>query len=108
MSCAKVISPVEVLPAGELGRRRCWTHAEKLRIVEKSYRSHRQGSAVARKYGIARGLGLMPRAALRALVDYGLNDNNIAQYHEMPVTLVSDLRAAWGIAPASGKITDRA
>lgn len=80
---------------------------EKLRIVEESYRGHRQGSAVAHKYGIARGLGLMPRAALRALVDYGPNDSDIAQYHEMPVTLVSDLRAAWGIGPASNKNTNK-
>jgi hypothetical protein len=53
-------------------------------------------------------LGLMPRAALRALVDYALNDSDIAQYHEMPSTLVSDLRAAWGIAPARDRITDKA
>ena len=53
-------------------------------------------------------LGVIPEAAFRALVDYGLNECEIAQYREMPVTLVSDLRAAWGIAPARDRITDRA
>ncbi len=65
MSCSKVISQIEVLPAGELGRRRSWTDAEKVRIVEESYRGHRQGSAVARKYGIARGLLTQWRRAYR-------------------------------------------
>ena len=41
MSCAKVISQIEVLPAGELGRWRGWSAAEKVRIVEESL-SHRQ------------------------------------------------------------------
>ncbi|MFV0303369.1 MAG: IS66-like element accessory protein TnpA [Paracoccus sp. (in: a-proteobacteria)] len=65
MSCAKVISQFEILPAGDLGRRRQWTDAEKIRIVEESYRGHRQGSAVARKYGIARGLLTQWRGAYR-------------------------------------------
>lgn len=65
MSRAKVISQIEVLPAGELGRRRGWTDAEKVRIVEESYRGHRQGSAVARKYRIARGLLTQWRRAYR-------------------------------------------
>ena len=65
MSCSKVISQIEVLPAGALGRRRGWTDAEKVRIVEESYRGHRQGSAVARKYGIARGLLTQWRRAYR-------------------------------------------
>ncbi|HEY0214434.1 MAG TPA: transposase [Paenirhodobacter sp.] len=56
MSCAKVISQFEVFPAGELGRRRTWSTAEKVRIVEESYRGHRQGSVVARRHGISRGL----------------------------------------------------
>jgi transposase len=56
MSCAKVVSDFEVFPAGELGRRRTWSTAEKLRIVEESYSGHRQGSVVARRHGISRSL----------------------------------------------------
>ena len=56
MSCAKVVSQFEVIAAGELGRRRTWSDAEKIRIVEESYRGHRQGSVVARRYGISRAL----------------------------------------------------
>lgn len=56
MSCAKVISQFEVFAADDLGRRRAWTDAEKLRIVEESYRGQRQGSAVARRNGISRSL----------------------------------------------------
>lgn len=56
MSCAKVFSQFEVIAAGDLGRRRTWTDADKIRIVEESYRGHRQGSVVARRYGISRAL----------------------------------------------------
>src|SRR6185312_15742399 len=56
MSCATVISPVEILPADDLGRRRDWTDEEKIRIVEESLRGFRQGSATARRYGLSRSL----------------------------------------------------
>ncbi len=56
MACSKVISDFEVLAAGETGRRRDRTDAEKVRIVEESFRGHRQGSATARRYGLARSL----------------------------------------------------
>lgn len=56
MSCAKVISQFEVFAADDLGRRRTWTDAEKLRIVEESYRGQRQGSVVARRNGVSRSL----------------------------------------------------
>lgn len=56
MSCATVISQIEVLPAGDLGRRRDWTDEEKIRIVEESLQGHRQGSATARRYGLSRSL----------------------------------------------------
>lgn len=72
MSCTNVISQFEVLAPGELRRRREWTDAEKIRIVEESYRGHRQGSAVARKYGIARGqLTQWRRAFRKGLLDGG-------------------------------------
>ena len=56
MACAKVISDFEVLAAGDAGRRRHWTDAEKVEIVEESLRGYRQGSATARRYGISRSL----------------------------------------------------
>ena len=56
MACSKVISDFEVLPADDTGRRRDRTDAEKIRIVEESFRGHRQGSSTARRYGISRSL----------------------------------------------------
>src|SRR5438552_4044758 len=53
MSCATVISPIEVLAADDLGRRRDWTDEEKIRIVEESLQGFRQGSAAARRYGLS-------------------------------------------------------
>jgi transposase len=56
MSCATVISPIEVLSADDLGRRRDWSEEEKVRIVEESLQGYRQGSATARRYGLSRSL----------------------------------------------------
>lgn len=56
MSCAAVISPIEVLSADDLGRRRDWSGAEKVRIVEESLQGFRQGSVTARRYGLSRSL----------------------------------------------------
>lgn len=56
MACAKVISNFEVWAAGDIGRRRRWTDEDKVRIVEESLVGYRQGSATARRYGIARSL----------------------------------------------------
>jgi len=40
----------------DTGRRRRWTVDEKRRIVEESFRGHRQASATARRYGITNAL----------------------------------------------------
>lgn len=56
ISYATVISPVEVLSADDLGRRRDWSDEEKVRIVEESLQGFRQGSATARRYGLSRSL----------------------------------------------------
>lgn len=72
MSCAKVVSQLEVFAAGELGRRRTWSDAEKIRIVEESYLGHRQGSVVARRHGISRALLTQWRRAWhKGLLDGG-------------------------------------
>jgi transposase len=56
-----VLSRIEVV---ETGRRRRWTSAEKLRIVEESFAGPRLVSATARRYGISRQLLLSWRKAL--------------------------------------------
>ena len=56
MSCSSVITPIEVFAAEDVGRRRYWSDEDKIRIVEESFRGHRQGSATARRYGISRSL----------------------------------------------------
>jgi transposase len=56
MSCATIISPIEVLSADDLGSRRDWSDEEKVRIVEESLQGFRQGSVTARRYGLSRSL----------------------------------------------------
>jgi len=56
MSYASVVSPIEILAADDVGRRRHWSDEDKVRIVEESLRGYRQGSATARRYGISRSL----------------------------------------------------
>ena len=48
-----------------MGRRRHWSDEDKVRIVEESFRGHRQGSATARRYGISRSLLSLWRRAYR-------------------------------------------
>lgn len=52
-----------------------------------------------RRRRIAETLGDTPREALSALVGYGLNDDDIARYHRLPMEVVAELRDFWGIAP---------
>src|SRR5690606_40182742 len=56
MACASVVAPIEIFTADDVGRRRHWSDADKIRIVEESLRGYRQGSATARRYGISRSL----------------------------------------------------
>ncbi len=66
MACASVVSAIEIFAADEGGRRRHWSDAAKVRIVEESLRGHRQGSATARRYGISRSLLTIWRRDYRA------------------------------------------
>lgn len=50
----------------ETGRRRRFSDAEKLRIVEESFTGHRQASATARRHGISNALLFRWRRAYRA------------------------------------------
>ncbi len=57
--------PVQRLEVVNTGRRRRWTLAEKLRIVEESFQGHRQVSATARRHDISPSLLFSWRKALR-------------------------------------------
>ena len=56
MDDPKFRSQLEVLSVVDKGRRREWTAAEKVRIVEESLRGFRQCAATARRYEISRAL----------------------------------------------------
>ncbi len=56
---------VQRLEVVNTGRRRRWTLAEKLRIVEESFQGHRQVSATARRHDISPSLLFSWRKALR-------------------------------------------
>ncbi|WP_156317642.1 transposase [Cypionkella psychrotolerans] len=56
MDDPKFRSQIEVLSFVDKGRRREWTDAEKVRIVEESLRGYRQCAATARRYEISRAL----------------------------------------------------
>jgi transposase len=47
---------IEILSAEDVPRRRHWSDADKIRLVEESQQGHRQVSATARRHGISRGL----------------------------------------------------
>lgn len=48
--------PIEVMSAADGVRRRHWSNADKVRIVEESLTGNRQVSATARRHGISRSL----------------------------------------------------
>ena len=56
MDDPKFRSQIEVRSVVDKGRRREWTDAEKVRIVEESLRVYRQCAATARRYEISRAL----------------------------------------------------
>lgn len=56
MDDPKFRSQIEVLSVVDKGRRRDWTDAEKVRIVEESLRGYRQCAATARRHEISRAL----------------------------------------------------
>lgn len=47
---------IEVLSAADAARRRHWSDADKLRIVEQSFLGHRQVAATARRHCVSRSL----------------------------------------------------
>ena len=65
MSYSSSFTPIELFAAEDMGRRRHWSDEDKIRIVEESFRGHRQGSATARRHGISRSLLSSWRRAYR-------------------------------------------
>ena len=63
---SKIISDFEVISGGDLRRRRSWSDAEKVRIVEESLVGDRQGTAVARRYGLSYSVLTRWRAQYRS------------------------------------------
>ena len=49
-------SEIEVLSAADAVRRRHWSDADKLRIINESFAGQRQAATTARRYGISRSL----------------------------------------------------
>jgi len=66
MDAHKVSAEVSRLEVVEVGRRRRWSLAEKLRIVEESLAAPRQVSATARRHGVSRSLLMRWRKAYLA------------------------------------------
>ncbi len=56
MADRKFRPEIDVLSAADTARRRHWSDAAKLRIVEESFLGHRQVAATARRHGVSRSL----------------------------------------------------
>ena len=65
-------SQIEVLTTADAARRRHWSDADKVRIVEESLVGHRQVSATARRHGISRSLLTAWRRQYRNGVSIGM------------------------------------
>ena len=56
MSDHKFRPEIEILSAADVPRRRHWSDADKIRIVEESFLGRRQVTATARRHGVSRSL----------------------------------------------------
>ncbi|CUH40055.1 Transposase [Jannaschia seosinensis] len=83
------MSQVEVLSVTDTGRRRRWTDAEKVRIVEESYAAPRMAAATARRYEISRSL----LTRWRRLAREGLLIGNGDRAHFTAVTVRPEVAA---------------
>ena len=101
MACSKVISDFEVLSADETGRRRDRSDAEKIRIVEESFRGHRRGSATARRYGLSRSLLTRWRKEYREGLLGGCGPTF------MPLQITSDPAPATSTATETAAVGDK-
>jgi len=90
MADHSIMSQVEVLSVTDTGRRRRWTDAEKVRIVEESYAAPRMAAATARRHDISRSLLTRWRREVREGLLIGDGDRT----HFTPVAVTP------GVAPA--------
>lgn len=86
MADHSIMSQVEVLSVTDTGRRRRWTDAEKLRIVEESYAAPRMAAATARRHEISRSLLTRWRREAREGLLIGDGDRT----HFAPVAVTPD------------------
>ena len=93
------MSRVEVLSVTDTGRRRRWTDAEKLRIVEESYAAPRMVAATARRHEISRALLTRWRREVRE----GLLAAEGDRAHFAPVAVTPDLAPR----PVTADVRDR-
>ncbi|WP_143071474.1 transposase [Tranquillimonas rosea] len=91
------MSQVEVLSVTDTGRRRRWTDAEKVRIVEESYAAPRMAAATARRHDISRSLLTRWRREVREGLLIGDGDRT----HFSPVAVTPD-RALGPVSPMCG------
>lgn len=80
---------IEVLSAADGVRRRHWSDADKIRIVEESFVGHRQASATARRHGVSRSLLTAWRRQYRN-GEFDADDSALFA----PVTLAGQVSAA--------------
>jgi transposase len=101
MDAHKFSSEVSRLEVVEVGRRRRWSLAEKLRIVEESLAAPRQVSATARRHGISRALLTSWRRAYLA----GGRVRETPEF--LPVTVTPSSSAAASVAAPTSSDTGR-
>src|SRR6056297_2136258 len=94
MADHSIMSQVEVLSVTDTGRRRRWTDAEKVRIVEESYAAPRMAAATARRHDISRSLLTRWRREVREGLLIGDGDRT----HFTPVSVLPD-RAPGPVTP---------
>lgn len=99
MADHSIMSQVEVLSVTDTGRRRRWTDAEKLRIVEESYAAPRMVAATARRHEISRALLTRWRREARE----GLLAAEEDRAHFAPVAVTPDA----AVTPMTGNGRDR-
>lgn len=93
------VSQVEVLSVTDTGRRRRWTDAEKLRIVEESYTAPRMAAATARRHELSRSLLTRWRREAREGLLVGDRD----RAHFAPVAVTPDA----AVTPVAADARDR-
>src|SRR6056297_2787985 len=99
MADHKLRPEIEVLSAADGPRRRHWGEGDKVRIVEESFRGHRQVSSTTRRHGVSRSLLTTWRRQYR---NGELGDETPPAF--IPLTLSPDAPAA---APGRASVARR-